>query len=346
MKVLHVTSTDPAGSVINFVNALNRHTDVEARAVCTQRIEDYDFPRDYGDVRDVTDGGAEIEQLLIDADVIHLHKVFDDFVIDLNAQNKEFSKSMRVADYVSAHPKKVVHHIHGHPNERDPEEARARAVDLKARGWKILASTPDLEEMYRGLGLDVSYFPNCVPVRDVLYMPRASNEMIQVFIKGQKDIRRFMVYQSPTNSILKNVSVIRDVVDELARAGLPVFYWGLMNSPQDFVLRYKRAAHIVFDHIEGYYGLSSLEGLSMGKPTIAGLSDYTKTAIAEFFGISDLSIPWVIARNRHEVMAGIQGLVENPDKMWSRGAESRRFMTEIWSDRNVGQRLAALYRSL
>lgn len=346
MKIVHVTSTDPAGSVINFVNAMNRHTQDRARAVCTARIEEYDFPADYGGLDDILDGGSEVEQLLIDADVIHLHKVFDDFSIDLRAPKAGTSRHFVIRDYVKAHPKKVVHHIHGHPNERDPEIAKERAEQLKALGWPVLASTPDLAETYRALGVDVRYFPNCVPINDVLYLPRASNNTLEILVNGEIKRGRYMIYQSPTNSVLKNVSTIREVVDELGRAGHPVFYWGFMNAPQEVVLRHKRTAHIVFDHMEGYYGLSSLEALSMGKATIAGLTEACRAAIADFFGVSMESLPWVLARNRGELMEVVEALISNPETMFRAGEGARRFMEGVWSDARVAERMAAFYRSL
>jgi glycosyltransferase involved in cell wall biosynthesis len=334
MKVLHVTTTDPAGSVLNFVNALNHHTEHRARAINTVP-NCFDFPSDVGDVYD---GGDEIEALLREADVIHLHKVFEDFQIEVNLQKAGIHRRFKIEDTLKAYPsKKLVCHIHGHPYER--ENVKEVAAHYKSLGVKVLCSTPDLEEMYRGEYDGVSYFPNCVPINDVRYLPRASDRPL-IMADGTE---RLCVAQSPTHAILKNVHVIENVVRRIGEE-TKCFYLKIQGVPHDQALRHKRNAHVVFDHMEGYYGLSSLEAMSMGKPTIAGLSDTTLNAIMKFFGTAPN--PWVIARDEKELETQLRTLLLDEGLRKKTGEDSRKFMEEVWSDRAIGQRLAAFYQSL
>lgn len=335
MKILHVTNTDPAGSVFNFVRAMNQHTPHEARLITTQSIPMFDFPKD---IHDLYDGGDELEALLRDADVIHFHKVTEDFKIEFDLGRGMRQFDMR--EFIKG--KKVVYHIHGAPSERNFPKETAEKFPIDR---VILASTPDLEEVYRSYHPNVKYFPNLVPINDVRYIPRATDAMI-TSSDGTK--KMFCVFQSGTNSILKNTHIIRDVMERVSK-DLPAFFLHTSPEaiqPQDHALRHKRIAHIVFDHVEGYYGLSSLESLSMGKPTIAGLSDYTIKAICDFFGITVEKLPWVIARTEAEVETRIRQILADNFQRTAIGLESRKFMQEVWSDAAVAKRMADFYQSL
>jgi glycosyltransferase involved in cell wall biosynthesis len=335
MNVVHVSTTDPAGSIINFVKALNAHTDVRARAITT-------VPNQYGfekDICDIFDGGDEIEALLKQADVIHLHKVKEDFAIEMAMPKSGVTRTFKIEDFLKADSnKKVVYHIHGHPYERDSFKENGEAY--KARGAKVLCSTPDLQELYNPVYDRVQFFPNCVPINDVRYLPRATDELLTM-ANGD---RKLCVAQAPTHAILKNVQMMEAVMRRVV-PDCNAFYLKIQAVVHDMALRHKRNAHVVFDHIEGYYGLSSLEALSMGKPTIANLSPYARTAIDIFFG-KDHDLPWVQAANEEELEKQIRALLSDEGMRRTIGEKSRKFMEEVWSDRAIGQRLAAFYQSL
>jgi hypothetical protein len=337
VNILHVTTTDPAGAAINLANAVNRHTEHRARVMTTHRIEDYEFPTD---LHWIFDSGDELEALLEQADVIHLHKVDDDFTLEVNMPKAGISRKFNIGELRKKFPgKKVVYHVHGHPYERGNVEENA--ANYKALGGVVLCSTPDLEEMYRPHYERAQYFPNCVPVDDVLYLPRPTDKKII----GADGVERYLVSQTPTDAILKNCHVIEAAVKAVAK-DLPVFYHKVWNMPQHFALRHKRMAHVVFDHIEGYYGMSSLEGLSMGKPTIAYLTEYCKRSICDFFGVQTADLPWLLAKDQEGVEFQLRDMLSNPDERRAVGEQSRKFMKEVWSDKAIAQRLAALYASL
>lgn len=337
MNIVHVTNTDPAGAAYNFIRAINEHTEHTARLITTAMIAAFDFPKD---ILDQFDGGDELIALLEKADVIHFHKVREDFSFDLELARG--TRSVNLADFVKG--KKIVYHVHGHPHERNFPKDNAEAY--AQRKALVLMATPDLEEVYKTYYDRVQYFPNCVPINDVRYMPRATDAPI---VAADGVTKKLCVFQSGTHSILKNMHVIREVMDKLS-AELPVFF--LHTSPeniqtQDFALRHKRISHMVFDHMEGYYGLSSLEALSMGKPTMAGLSDYTIKAICDFFKFeSPDALPWIITRTPAQLEEQIRRLAADEGLRRSIGEQSRRFMKEVWSDVAVARRLADLYQSL
>ncbi len=339
MNILHLTTTDPAGAAHALATATNYYTPNRARVITTHRIEGFAFPTD---IHQIFDGGDEVEALLRQADVLHLHKVDPEFKIEVNMKKAGIKRTFVVKDVLKAYPsKKVVYHIHGHPYER--ENVKENAENYKALGGKVLASTPDLEGMYKPYYDQVFYFPNVVPINEILYLPRPTDRPI---IMADATERLFVV-QTPTHAILKNVHVIEQAVKDVNKElPAPAVFLKIWGKTREEALRHKRHAHVVFDHIEGYYGLSSLEGLSMGKPVIAGLSDETIKAICHFFDVNPSELPWAVARNAEEVVGRLRDLLSSEQLRAEVGSKSRKFMEEVWSDRALGQRLAAFYSSL
>ena len=96
--------------------------------------------------------------------------------------------------------------------------------------------------------------------------------------------------------------------------------------------------------MQGYYGMSSLEALSLGLATIAGLDDWCAGHIREFAGTADL--PWLVARTGEELERTLRGLAADPSLRRAAGEAGRRFMLERWSDAKVALLLDEFYRNL
>ena len=135
MLVVHLTSTDPAGSVINFVKALNNFTDVRARLITTHRINEYAFE---SDIADIYDKGDEIDQLLKDADVIHFHKVTEDrYNVTVEVEPGTIWRKYELSEVIKKFPnKKIVYHVHGHEFERGQVKENAEMYEKKGR-WVL-----------------------------------------------------------------------------------------------------------------------------------------------------------------------------------------------------------------
>jgi glycosyltransferase involved in cell wall biosynthesis len=109
-------------------------------------------------------------------------------------------------------------------------------------------------------------------------------------------------------------------------------------------LKFKRKCHIIFDHMRGWFGISSLESLSQGKPVIAGLDDWNIKWIREFTGADRL--PWLVTRDEAQLKTNLVQLLNNPDLRQEKGAESREFMEQHWTEPQALQVLFQVYRTL
>jgi glycosyltransferase involved in cell wall biosynthesis len=94
--------------------------------------------------------------------------------------------------------------------------------------------------------------------------------------------------------------------------------------------------------MQGYFGVSSLEGLSQGKPVIAGLDKWNIEHIKAFTG-SDM-VPWVMAANQDDLRQKLEQLIEDIELRERIGARSRRFMKRSWTEQRVSNLLCGVYQ--
>jgi len=318
MKILMLTENDPAGVGVLFARAVNGLTGHSCRLVTTQTRYTHGFDKDLHIPWLDQTGLDEVEELLRESDVFHFHLLAD--------EDYSFGP-FRARDFMRG--KRIVHHHHGHPDFRaNPEKYRAKYRARKRD--KLLVSTPDLLLMLP----EARWIPNLVPIMDPLYTPAKKN--------GNGCLR---VAHSPTRKELKNTDELIRTVEKL-NAGSPRTRVELDmqdDIPHRECLERKRRCHALFDHMQGYYGVSSLEGLSQGLPTIAGLDDWNSSRIRDFFGCDDL--PWLAARNSSELEQVLLGLARDPAKREEAGRKSRVFMEKYWNEENIVSRLIDFYEN-
>ena len=320
MRVLMISENDPAGTGILFCKAVNQLLGRRCcRLVTTQTRYNHLFEKDLHVPWLDADGLAELDELLRTSDIFHFHLIHDEDI-----PLGPFTPSA----YLKG--KTLVHHHHGHPDFRgNPEKYRKKYRDLGRRN--LLVSTPDLLQLLP----EAMWQPNLVPIHDPLYLPHPE--------PAEGPIR---IGHSPTRKDLKNTDDLQTVVAQLQKK-LPapgVELELIDDAPHVECLRRKQHCHIVFDHMQGYYGMSSLEALSQGKPTIAGLNAWCARRIQELFQCD--ALPWVRARNTEELTMRLRELSLDAAMRRETGASSRRFMEEYWTDERVAAFLVRFWESL
>jgi hypothetical protein len=152
------------------------------------------------------------------------------------------------------------------------------------------------------------------------------------------------VAHSPTRRELKNTGEFLSVMRDLSGHGLPVAAELIEMASQAECLDRKRHSHVCFDHMQGYFGMSSLEALSQGVPVIAGLSPWCRRHMEDFTETADL--PWITAQNQEDLGQRIKELTLDAGLRNEKSAQSRAFMTGCWSEARVVERLNAFYARL
>ncbi|WDP93216.1 MAG: glycosyltransferase [Desulfobacter sp.] len=308
-----IAENDPAGMGIAFTNAINRYTDHQCRLITVQDRYGIDFGKDIHlpDIHD--DDFDEVADLLEHSDIIHFHMLRDEH---------SHLGPLVIRDYIKG--KKIIHHHHGHPDYL----INAQRFNDKYRklGRRVIVSTPDLLHVAD----DAVWVPNLVPINDPPYLPR-----YETCLKND----RIRVCQAPTRKFDKHTDEFGRVLTRLQASHPQVEPVIIERKGRRECLDIKRKCHIVFDHMRGWFGISSLESLSQGKPVIAGLDEWNIGCIKEFTGADRL--PWVVARNETELEIQLEQLVSEPDARFRIGMDSRKFMEDCWREQDA---LAVLLR--
>ncbi len=180
---------------------------------------------------------------------------------------------------------------------------------------------------------EATWIPNPVPLDDPDYRPRGEyNHRYEIFVG-----------QSPTRKDLKNTAEFRDVMERLTPQNPRLRARIIENTPHRDCLRLKKSCDIFFDHMQGYYGVSSLEALSQGVPVIAGLDDWNLEQIKETTGAPDA--PWVIARNRDQLRQKLTGLIEDRAARQETGLTARAWMEKHWTEKRWAEMLVRFYEA-
>lgn len=319
MNILMIAVNDPAGTGIGFcraVNRLGRHT---CRIVTLETRYTHSWPKDLH-VPDLDGPGlAELERLLKTSDVFHFHMTADEH--------------LRLGPFLPADflpGKAVVHHEHGHHDFRsNPEAFRAKYRGLGRK--HLLVSTPDLKRMMP----EARWQPNLVHQDEPAVRP--AERMWTGPLK---------LAHSPTRRDLKNTDELLAVVEALRASGLGLELDLIDNVPHRECLERKRSAHVLFDHMQGYYGVSSLEGLSQGLAVIAGLDDWNLAHVAQFAGVPQAGLPWVLAHDADGLERSLRALASDLDRCRAVGEASRRFVEDCWSEAKVAGLLCDFWDAL
>ncbi len=319
MNILMIAVNDPAGTGIGFCRAVNRLGRHHCRMVTLETRYTHSWPKDLH-VPDLDDAGlAELERLLRQSDVLHFH---------MTADEQLRLGPFLPADYLTG--KAVVHHEHGHHEFRaDPERFREKYRRLGRR--HLLVSTPDLLRMMP----EARWQPNLVHQDD---------ESLRPFPRDWSGPLRLA--HSPTRRDLKNTEELLEVTASLQAQDIGLELDFIDNVPHAACLARKRACHALFDHMQGYYGVSSLEGLSQGLAVIAGLDRWNLDHVAEFSGRCVDELPWVLARDADGLAAALRGLAGDMDRCRRIGEDSRRFVEQCWPEAKVAGGLCDFWDAL
>jgi len=78
MKILMITTNDPAGTAISFTRAINKYTVHNCRLITTEIRYNFMFEKDLHLPWLKEDDWAEVEDLLKTSDVFHFHMTTDE----------------------------------------------------------------------------------------------------------------------------------------------------------------------------------------------------------------------------------------------------------------------------
>ncbi|GFK95408.1 hypothetical protein NNJEOMEG_03271 [Fundidesulfovibrio magnetotacticus] len=314
MKVLHFSLTPLAGMPVRLVQALNRHTRVQARLADRSRFGRYDHDL-------VMDEDPEaVLQAARDADILHLHNYLD---LDSDRFAPLDFRALQRAG------KRVVRQFHTEPGF----VARTMGITpeaLLAQDIPALVIAQHPERLYR----KAYVAPNFIPESRAEYAPCAEPTRWDVFYNPTMNAG---AWEDRWNT--KGTPQVLPLLRSLEAEG-----WRVRRvthiRPLAEALPEKRSSRICLDDlVTGSYHLTGLEALAMGVCAVNFLDERSQTLIRHFSGAS--GHPYVNAR-LEEAPAVLRRLLADPDLTRELGLRGRRWLLDHWSEaRMIGHYVRA-----
>lgn len=320
MRIVHFAVTPLAGAPLRITQAVNAHTEHEARLVDLCRYGSEDFGQDVV-FRETPELAIELAE---QADIIHFHNYLD-------LDSPQFSPiNFRQLQRKGT---RILRHFHSHP-------------DLVASRMGIDAATllaQDIPSVVIGQFQERFYprsriVPNFIPENDPLYLPATETPKHDVFF-SPTNLRCAWDCRWNTKGTPQTHAAI---MAACKRHGAS---WVLVHkTPLRQTLAAKQASRIVVDDvITGSYHLTGMEALSQGKPVLAHLDHRTLAILHHFSGTA--ANPFINV-TLEETLPVLEHLLSCPDDAAAIGAESRSFMTTRWRAADMVQHIDEAYRML
>lgn len=318
IHVLHITENPIAGAPMNLSRALNKYQSdkVKSRHIAaSDRNENRVFDSDL--LLDVH-SADEIEQAVLQADVVHFHNFYSKQYLFRKYPYlwPEVKKKPRVWQ---AHSQRSIEWMDITEGLRDQRAKHLVIGQYHPREW------PECEVV-----------PNIVDIWDEKLMPT----------KRDNDLMR--VAFSPSRIGLKGwdnkgYEVTKPVLQRLVDEGLieaEIIY----DYPYEKCLKHRRVADVVIDEcVTGSYHLTSLEALSQGQCTVAGLDNIQLETLATLTGTK--SHPWFVAR-ADTLYDRLKMLAEHTPTVKMYGLQARAWMEKYWNPKDLTARFVKIYEEM
>lgn len=319
IKVVHITENPIAGAPMNLSKALNKYQgdQVHSRHIAASdhnesRVYDSDLlvgKKDY----------AEICKVMREADIFHFHNFYSkqELFRQWPALWWVCQKKPRVWQ---AHSQRSITWMDITEGLRDPQAKHLVIGQYHPRQWP-----------------ECTVVPNVIDIFDPALMPVARDWSKQL-----------SVCFSPSRVGLTGWD--SKGYDETYPTLLKLFQQGVLkfqivrDRPYRECLDIRGQCHIGIDEIvTGSYHLCSLEALSQGLLTIAGLDETQLRTLGELTGSDNL--PWVIAKpNTLETV--LKDAARNPQVSHTVANMGREWMEKYWHPKDMTQRFVDIYKEM
>lgn len=306
MIVAHLTETPLAYMPARFVDLINRYT--PHQAVLIQQREFW-FGNPLGVVA-VNDRDM-VYDWLKKADVLHFHgsRVFD--------RHRLICADGKILDLLEFYSKPYVLEYHGTPQRERPFKYQ--------RYVPLLVSTPEMLELFP----QATYFPNLIDETSQLYTKNSTLRENQTL----KICHHYSMHKAVKDT---------DVFTRLSHRLAGKFEFELIPAIDlDKACVARSTADIVFDHLQGYYGLISLEGMAQGLCVINNCTPFVLARIIDFFGVPP---PFFHAETALDLEEKLISTTKG--QAWAYGALGYAYMRDVWSGKKQIHRLIEYYESL
>lgn len=312
MRVVHLVDTPLSAAPLRLAK-VQRIGGLHARCVMGCNMA-FGKTTDY-DLMVLQNCYDEVMEELRAADVIHIHNRW--------LKQRIFRIWPETLSIVDKKPKVIQFHSPRHQLSEDTPES----FDLKCP-WLVVA------QYQVRLYPEARPVPNVVPIDDCRHTPTVRPD-------GPPRI-----FYGPSNTSCKgwDDKGWAETRAALKKLKVPHILSIMTDTPLNRVLEEKRTCDICIDEIKtGSYHLASLEGLSQGLATIAGLDEQTVDALEMITGTR--RHPWIVADPR-SLHAHLHQLCVSRPYLLAKQRESRAYMERYWDPCRLTRMFKEIYDAL
>lgn len=312
MRILHISPTNMAYAPHRFADLINKHT--EHWSAVLQGRDFFGNPEGiYSDL--ILKDREEIYDWLEKSDVLHFHGTENWDRRKFRWNNELFCLNKFMLK------KNLVLHYHGSPQ-------REQYRRYQKSGINLLLSTPEMIPLFP----HGQFFPNLIDEESPIYVQK----------KDRDDDKIKICHHFSFHRRIKNTAFFIMLKEKFEQENSINLELQLINKMPLFQALEKRSDFdAVFDHLQGYYGLISLEGMAQGlvvfngcgKCRVDGQFSNPLDELKKFFGVSE--IPFFIVNHDN-----FEGILRNLNKeiIEEYSKRGKKFMHEVWSGKaNIGR---------
>lgn len=319
MNILSLNISDLGGLSYNLCQAINRHTNHQARSIITVRS----FTKKPFMVKrsDSPNFKKLLRGWVRNADVLHFNERW------LNVEKYQI-------DPKTCKDKKIIYHAHGSIFRRSSKNI----LKLYRRAFpqmKIITSTADLIP-FAGEKAGATWFPSVVPILE--------------YRKKYKRTRNNppIVYYSPTGSSSKAMrSVIQDVSKELWGKGLKFKLQVTTDTLHTENMRMKAKADIYYDEIlpSPFYGVNAIEAGVLEKAVICNMTPFAREYMKKLSEREGINCPFIVMAKREPLKRVLRKLVLDRKYQIERGKAGLNYVRKMHSEKVCVKRFMELVES-
>ena len=153
---------------------------------------------------------------------------------------------------------------------------------------------------------------------------------------------RVRIVHAPSQRAGKGTQAVLDAIETLQREGAPIDLDLIEGVPHAEARQRYAAADLVIDQVRlGWYGLTSIEAMALGKPVVCHLDPEAADETDAAFGV-----PLPHVRADGAALPGVlRELVRDPEQLPALGAASRAYAEAVHAHDRVAARVVDVYRA-
>jgi len=324
MKILSLTTYDPAGASYSLAHALNRFT--EHSTLSLRSSDSFAHYPTHMEMRHYN--LAVCQKVIKDADILVFHTFISPLFEGLGL-TKEMLKG-----------KKVLHYYHGTDLRMYGEALYTETKTLLPEDTQILVSTPDLL-LFAPKEANAKWLPVTRSITDLQLKYGRSRLDIAAMKDWDVERVRCVITHAPSDEAKKGSKIIYSAITKLIENRPEIEYQAIQQQPWDCLLRLLSNVDLYIDQIPPFinpYGMIAIEAAAFGIPVFVRLIKEV-TDVMKQHGYEN---PFINFNNEDELIERVLTLALRKDLRRVMGQRVLNYAKKVHDEKPVAMRFCEL----